>query len=915
MLQQTRARTNHQNDCRYPVSTPLLQLQGIRKTYPGVVACDDVDLKVEAGSLHVLMGENGAGKSTLINIASGVVHPDQGVITLDGREMTFRSPVEARQAGIVAVHQEAELFPTLSVAENMALGVGYPVRRLGMIDWKQVADAADQAVRSTGECILSSANASTLSVAQRHMIQVAAAVRQQAKIVILDEPTSALSARECEWLFDQIARLKSRGAGIVYITHRQEEVERLADRVTVLRDGRRVWSGRRTEATSEELIRHMVGRSTNAEGERESHRTTRLDDTTAAASRPGTESDRVAAQPALFELRDLGDARGRVRRVSLRVGRGEVVGWYGLIGAGRTETAQTVFGLRKRSAGEVLLNGDPLEIRNAADAIQNGIAYLPEDRLREGVCRGQSVRSNAVLSVLKSLAWGPWCLRSRESVATQGLVESLDIRLNSIEQPIGGLSGGNQQKVVLGRCLLTEPDVLLLDEPTRGIDVNAKSQIHRQLRAVAESGCAVVLISSELPEVMAHCDRVIVFRDGEVAGEVDPEVGTSHEIARLALPADDVRSAIESAPDQPTSGESGDGSQRGLSAPAPTQRTSQAAENRPHEQRERLREEQQRSTQQQRGTVGWWKSAETGLVLILAALWAALNIGGDLDSVASGFLNLLTWVPMWALLGVAAACVIMAGGIDISIGSIVALSAVCAGLVFRLQLPESVAIPLALVVAIAVGTMAGMLNAGISLVGRVHPIVVTLGTMSIYRGLVTLILGGQSMTGVPPLLSRLAIDPDTGFRGIAVVAVFVLLAVAVWLARWPSGRHVYAMGASESAAALAGISRTRTWLTAFGVGGGLAGLTGVLALALNPETQAQLGAGWELRAIAVAVIGGVAITGGRGSVFGVVLGAVLLRLVDSALVRWEAGERSELVYGALLLTAVSIDLIWRRKSR
>ena len=768
---------------------PLLQVIDIRRTFPGVLALNRVSFDLRRGEVHALVGENGAGKSTLIKIICGLLSPESGELFFEGNPVRWADPVAARNRGIATVHQELELFPTLSVAENMALAYGLPTRGPGFVDWNQVNARARETVQQIGENIDVRRTASRLSVAHRQMIQVAAAVRQNAKVVVLDEPTSALSGEEARWLFDQIALLKKAGAGIIYISHRQEEIFRLADRVTVLRDGVRVWTKARQTIHPENVIEAMVGRSAST-----------------LHGHPGSEARSRTWEkgPLRLQVSGFTDRAGRFRSLDFEARSGEIVGVYGLVGAGRSEFAQAVFGLRP-SSGIVRVDGSRYEIHSPQEAVKAGIAYVPEDRLSQGLCLGLAIRSNAVLSSLKRWTRGLLANKARERLAAQETADRLGVRYRSIEQPVQQLSGGNQQKVVLGRWLLTRPRILILDEPTRGVDVGAKAEIHQHLRSLAKEGCAIVLISSELPEVMDHSDRVVVFREGAIAGEFDPIQASPAQIAASALPR------------HGRSEESADRQQ------APRSRFQHLLSN---------------------------ELALLGCVMVLGLLLMGSTEGFSL-------LNLLTHASLWAMLGLAAACVIVGRGIDISIGSLVALSAASTAMVLKLPYATEILIPAGILAGTLVGAAGGLLNALLALLGRLHPIVVTLGTMTIYRGLVIAMLGGKPMTGLPPQFGRLAIDPATGFRGTVIVAGVVVVLVYLWMAHTRSGRHVYALGSAPQAAGLIGLSKTRIWPLTFGLGGVLAGLAGVLQLSMSQQMQARLGAGWELSAIAVAVIGGV----------------------------------------------------------
>jgi ABC-type sugar transport system ATPase subunit/ribose/xylose/arabinose/galactoside ABC-type transport system permease subunit len=831
---------------------PLLELEGITKRFPGVLALDQVDFAVNPGEVHALVGENGAGKSTLIQIISGVLAPDAGRIDVEGRPVRLSSPVAARRLGIVAVHQEADLFGSLSIAENMALARGLPRGVLGNVLWRRVRDEARAAVDELDEPIDVRRPAARLGVAQRHLVQVAAAVAQAARVLILDEPTAALTEFEAAWLFDRIAQLKAGGSGIIYISHRHEEVFRIADRITVLRDGRRVWSGPADTIDRAGLVRAMIGRELP-----------RRPPQGAAAAAP------ARLKTPRLRVRDLTDAEGRFAAIDLDAVAGEILGIYGLIGAGRSAWAQALFGLRPLARGRVEVDGYPCTIDSPRDALAVGLAYLPEDRLRQGICPGLSVRANMVLNDRAATTLGPLALAPLEAIVTNEQVAALGVRLRGITQPAGELSGGNQQKVVLGRWLLTEPKVLLLDEPTRGVDVGARAEIHRLVRQRADRGCAVVLISSDLPEVLAHSDRIAVFRSGRLAGVFEGRGASPEAIAEAALPQASLSH----------------GGARGRAAS-----------------RRRLRPEL-------RGNAAGLLLALTSLALALAA-----TTGGRFQT-AANLLNVVDNATALTILALGAAAVIIAGGIDISVGSLLALAAAVGGLVMgRWPRPE-LGVPLGVLAALATGAGGGMLNASVALVGRVHPIVVTLGTLTVYRGLLIGLTGGHVVGGLPGEFRRLATGHPGGFavQGSVVIMLAAVLLVHLWLGHTRSGRHLYAFGGNPRAARLLGIRRGRAWLPAFAAGGLCAATAGLLELAQNGSMQSGMGTGAELRAIAAAVIGGTAVSGGRGGVVGVVLGALLLSLVQNALVLWEVSRHHyDLVIGGLLLAAILVDRGVRR---
>jgi ABC-type sugar transport system ATPase subunit/ribose/xylose/arabinose/galactoside ABC-type transport system permease subunit len=815
----------------------VVELLGIVKSFPGVRALRGVDLVLQAGRMHALVGENGAGKSTLINVLSGILTPDDGEIRLAGHPVRFDSPRAARQAGIVTVPQEADLFPDLSVAENMGLEQGLPVNRFGWIDWRTLWRRARDAFAGVGESIPPGMPAGSLTAAQRQMVEIAAAVSQSARVLILDEPTSSLSGAEARVLFEHLRRFRDRGTAIVYVSHRLEEIFALADEVTVLRDGRRVWTGALADTSPGKLIALMVGRELAA----------------------GTQREPRAPGPVRLECRHVTAGDGSFADVSLEVRAGEVLGLYGLIGAGRSEWAQAVFGLRPLTGGEIRLDGDLVTPRSPGQMARHGLAYVPEDRLRQGICRELSVRANAVLASLRRLAVGPWLPRAREVLRTDALVRQLAIRLHSIEQPVGTLSGGNQQKVVLGRWLSREPDVLILDEPTRGVDVGAKAEIHAFIHRLAGEGRAVVLISSDLPEVVTESDRVGVFREGRLAAVFDPRAATTEAIAAAAVPTGTAERPAGDAPAR----------SRTVAPP-------------------------------------WSREAA---LLALVVLFFALLQGTTGDFLqADRVRTLLTDTALLSFAAVGAALVILAGGLDISLGSLMALSAGVAGRLWEQGYP----LPVVVGTALLVGGLGGFLNAALSLLGRVHPIVVTLGTMSVYRGL-TLWWLGQDVQ-IPNRARGWVFTDALGlplivWGGLAFVAVAWLL-----LTRTVPGRELYALGGNPSAARRVSISPARVWLVAFTVQGILAGLAGLLLLARSGSMQPTSYEDSTLQAIAAAVVGGVAITGGRGSVWGVVLGCLFLVSLGPASVALHlTADWQRALVGSAMVLAVLVDGLWRRR--
>jgi ribose transport system ATP-binding protein len=485
---------------------PLLRMSHISKGFPGVQALRDVQLEVRQGEIHALMGENGAGKSTLMKILAGVYHPDQGTIELDSRAVVIDTPRQARSLGISIIHQELNLAPNLSVAENIVMG-REPHRAGGWLDTRVMESEARGVLEQVGATFSPATIVNTLSIGQQQLVEIAKALSEHARILVMDEPTASLSERETQKLFEIIRTLRSQNIAIIYISHRMSEVYELADRVTVLRDGQYVGTLTGDQINAEELIRRMVGRPLN---DLYVH-------------------DAVEIGNVVLEIRDLSDEYD-IGPASLTLRRGEIVGLAGLIGAGRTELARLIFGADRSNSGEVYIDGKLVQIRRPQDAIRAGIGLVPESRKEQGLFLQMAVQENIVMNAMPRLSVGGFLNARRMRSTARQQVNDLSIRLASLDQPVTNLSGGNQQKVVLARWLTLGPKVLLLDEPTRGVDVGAKAEIYRIMSKLAHAGVAILMISSELPEILGMSDRILVMREGKIAAELPGRTTTQEEI-------------------------------------------------------------------------------------------------------------------------------------------------------------------------------------------------------------------------------------------------------------------------------------------------------------------------------------------------------------------------------------------------
>jgi rhamnose transport system ATP-binding protein len=498
------------SSCRLPPA--LLSASSITKSFEGVRALRGVSFELQAGEVHALVGENGAGKSTLIKIMTGAEQPDAGALAVAGRSVPQMTPALARALGIAAIYQQPSLFPDLTVAENLALTLeaGGVWRR---VHWAARRRGAVALLEKVGAAINPDRLAGTLSMPEQQMVEIAKAVGADARVVIMDEPTASLMDDEVERLFSVIRILRAQGAGIIYISHRLEEVFAVSDRITVLRDGETVATRDTSAIDRPALIQTMVGRA--------------LTDVFPKRA--------VAPGYVAMELRHLSNRALGIHDVSLSVRRGEVLGVAGLVGSGRTELAETLFGLEPADGGEILLHGAAVRIDSPSQAVRLGVGYVPEDRRQHGVVLEMAIAANVSLARLDAVSSYGLIDRAAERSSAEGYVERLRIKAPSVSTDVGALSGGNQQKVALARWLSIGPDILILDEPTQGVDVGAKAEIHALIQELAERGFAIVMISSELPEVLGMSDRVAVMHGGTIGGVLSRAEATQDKILALAL--------------------------------------------------------------------------------------------------------------------------------------------------------------------------------------------------------------------------------------------------------------------------------------------------------------------------------------------------------------------------------------------
>ena len=825
----------------------VLHAIAITKRYAGVAALDGAELRLDRGSIHALVGENGAGKSTLIKILSGALRPDEGTIHLGDERVNLANPLVAHHLGISVVHQHTHLIPDLSVAENFALRQGYPRSAFRTVGWSALHEQARRAVAVLAPALDVTATTRNLAAVQKQLIELSFAIASTPRVLILDEPTAALPHAETVELFKRVRELAATGTAVLFVTHRLPEVFELTDQITVLRDGKLVWTRPTTEVDQDQLIRAMVGRDV----------VFARDETLI----PGNQS--------ALKVRELTDSAHAFRDVSLNVNRGEILGLYGLVGAGQSELCAALLGIRMTTAGDIGIDsaesqGAQSDARSSSvsglssrQRVERGLAYVTADRLERGVFRQMSTGENLSIASLARTSTVGFLRKGEETRRNLESIRQLQVKTTGPFQNIQELSGGNQQKIMVGRWLRTQPRVLIVEEPTQGVDVGAKLEIHNLLRQLARDGVAILLVSSELPELLSLSHRIAVMRDGQIVGEFPGNSATEDQVLRLALPED--QKAIAAAQD---------------ATPARSFLRSLAAKR------------------------------ETGLLLLLATMWLAATLFVPNFGTALNMRDVLLDQSILLIGALGVGAVIIAGGIDISIGAILGLAAMSAG-----KLDEGGHSSLLIcLVPILVGLCLGALNGFITVYGRIHSIVVTLGMLFIFRGVMIQMMGGKWLFNLSAHVTQFGQTSIGPVPVLLVCAAVVAILMHVVLQHLVSGRFFYALGGDRPSAELTGVSGRKYIPLAFAVSGTLMGIAGLLHAGRYGNVQTNVGQGFELRAIAAAVIGGTHIMGGRGSVLGILLGTLFLGFLSNVLVLLHVSSFwDNVVVGAMILLAVCID--------
>jgi ribose transport system ATP-binding protein len=820
------------------VTSAVLSFSKISRSFGSFQALHDISFDLAAGEIVALVGANGAGKSTLLKIAGGVQPASAGSMLLYGKGYRPSSPQHAKASGIASVFQELNLFLNMSVAENIFIDHGL-TNRFGLMDWQRMTDKAAGVLQGCGLDVAPGTLVSELGLAQQQMVEIVRALGEKPRILLLDEPTASLSEDQTAWLFDKVRGAAAAGTSVLYVSHRLDEVARLCDRCVILRDGGLVATLGKAEIVKDTIIRHMVGREI-AMGRR-AHRPV-------GAAREGPD--------VMFECHDLSLA-GTLRNVSFKVSRGEILGIAGLVGAGRTELLNTLYGIRRPTGGTVRLDGVDLAVKHPRVAIRHGIATVSEDRKKEGLFFGETVTRNLNASAVANRPLLGLVDPGRERTRAAGIAGRIALQAAHLEAPVDRLSGGNQQKVVLGRALLTDADLLLLDEPTRGVDVGAREDIYAAIEESARQGTGVILVSSDWEEIVKLADRVLVLRDGQIVGELTGD--DINESAMLHLCT---------------------------------------------EQKKQHKETEQAAGRFRDLVRSLFSSSNR--IAVLSVLLAAVFLAGSLVSpffLTTINLSNLSWQSfIYLLLTTGQLVAIIGGGIDLSVSATMTIVGVVGIKVFN-ALPGSPLPSLAAMLAAALAV--GLVNGVIIVRGRVNAFIATLGVGIVLQG-IALVVTPRPISPAPPVLKYVANGTWFGVPIVVFLAAALFALVFVLLRHTRFGRRLYAVGESDVKASWSGLPVVRVRMSSYVISALMAGLAAFYLLGRTGGAEPAVDPRLTLDSIAYCLIGGATLAGGRGSAGGSLLTILLMIMLLNVLGHSGVGIFYQQIIRAVLLLFIVI---------
>ena len=840
-----------------------LEMIGITKEFPGVKALDDVQLKIRPHSVHALMGENGAGKSTLMKCLFGIYNKDAGKIYLDGQEINFKSSKEALEYGVSMVHQELNQVLQRNVMDNIWLG-RYP-KKAGFIDEEKMYKDTKKIFEDLEINIDPRIKVEKLSVSQMQMLEIAKAVSYKSKVLILDEPTSSLTENEVNHLFKIVRKLKDQGIGVVYISHKMEEITALCDEITILRDGKWIATEKVEGMSTDHVINLMVGRDLTSRFPEKSN----------------------IPKEVIMEVKNLtAKVQPSIIDVTFDLHKGEILGIAGLVGAKRTEIVETIFGMRSIESGEIYIHGKKTNIRSPKEATQNGLALITEERRTTGIFGMLDIKFNSIISNIKSYKGTAGLLDdSKITKDTKWVIDSMRVKTPTQKTQIGSLSGVNQQKVIIGRWLLTEPEILLMDEPTRGIDVGAKFEIYQLMINLATKDKGVVMISSEMPELLGVTDRILVMSNGRVAGIVNTKETSQDEILKLTAK---YLKEVEMAEKQ--------------------------LEKKKFNAKELL--------------------MNGGIYLVLIILLIIIGIKDASFFSLINFQNILTQSSVRVIIALGVAGLILTQGTDLSAGRQVGVAALVSAIFLQASgkaltlsklpfggiiksMPPQVAIVMVIIIVCLIGALFGFINGFIIAKLQVTPFITTLGTMIIFYGFNSLLfdaVGASPVASFKPEYSKLvqgAVFESAQMR-LSYLIVYATIATLIMWVVWNKttfGKNIYAVGGNSEAARLSGINVDRITMIVFASMGMLAALSGILYTSRLQSATTTAGTLFELDAIAAAYVGGVSANGGIGKVTGSVIGALVMASLTNGMNLVGVGISYQyIIRGVILAVAVIFDV-------
>jgi ribose transport system ATP-binding protein len=912
-------------------ATPFLRLQGITKRYGGVTALANVDFTCSLGTIHAVVGENGAGKSSLMKLIAGVTRPDEGEIYVEDKPVRFASPAEAAALGIVCIFQELSLLPDLSVADNIS--IADPPKRFGLIDHRRQRRIAEEVLHRVG-CgdIHPDERVKDLPLSRQQMVEIAKALVRSPRLIIMDEATSALTARDVEHLYRIVRGLREQGVAVLYISHRMPEISALADICSVFRNGKHIETFPMSSRTTEEIVPMMIGREVAraypAKQESSTPSTSRRPDVASRPVRrslpesrrrgevgsfndgaksgvhsvhfrttpetlPGVDSASASPQTApLLEIKNLSWYQV-LNGISLKLAPGEIVGLGGLDGQGQSELLLALFGVLRGLGGELYIDGRRTTIEHPRQAKGRdiGLALIPQDRQTQGLLLPMSIQDNLVLAASPDLSRFGLIDHAREQAATNDIVSKLRILANNLSAPVRTLSGGNQQKVVIGKWLLKKPRILLLNDPTRGIDVGTKQELYRLMRELAGTGLGILFYSTDYEELIGMSDRVVVCYGGRLIRELSGPDLNEHNLITASLNLGESRSAASLA--RPTESE--------LSTdPAQPAKVSI-----------------QKTSAWQLANRFWKRNPGPVLSFLVFAVMFALFASQQANGLST---NVLTSVSnkgvVLAYVAMAQTLVILTGGFDLSVGMVMTMTA-CLSSVILNGSPGQIA--LAALAVLASGLLAGAINAVVVVIGRIQPIIATLATGAIYFGIALLLRPSPGGDVNEDLSNALTYDV------FGIPSTFLLLVGTILFIWWPFrnlviGRNCYAVGSSERAAYMSGLAIGRARFAAYALAGFLAACGGLLLslISLSGEASSSQGGFYTLNSIAAVAIGGTSLFGGSGGFIGSICGALVLRTISDLLFVFNAPALWQpLFQGLILLGAVCLGAVrvLRRKNQ